>query len=326
METLILILLAAVVLYIIAGVKKVSQGTVCVVESLGKYNKTAQPGIFFWPPITHKIRNKVLTCEQSLDIPPQDVITKDNVQVKSDSCIFFEVVDPKRFTYGINNWQNAMTALCISALRSFFGQITLDEAQTRRQQITAQVQTALDEATDKWGIKVNRVEIQKFILPHSIQESMSRQKKAEQEKREQVTLAEAAKESAIINAQKNKEVARMNAEAKRDAASLNAEASRIAVVQKAEAERQAEILKAEAAKEVRLREAEAEAEAIRIVEQAKADGIRMINAATPTDGAVQIKALDTFLTAANSPTTQMVIPSDIQKLVGQTLEGKKVKK
>lgn len=326
MGTLFMLLAAAVVLLVIVGVKKVSQGSVYVVENLGKFSKIAEPGIFFCMPFYSRVRNKVLICEQSLDIPPQTVITKDNVQLKSDSCIFFTVVDPMKFTYCVQNWQNAMSALCIASLRNFFGQITLDEAQTSRQQITAQVQNTLDIATQKWGIKVNRVEIQKFELPFNIRESMERQKKAEQEKREQVILAEAAKESAILNAEKNKQVAVMNAEAKRDAAALNAEASRIAVIQKAEAERQAEILRAEAEKEVKIKEAEAEAEAIRMVEQAKADGIRMINAATPSDGCVQIRAFDTFLRAANSPTTQMVIPSDIQKLVGKTLEGSKGKK
>lgn len=325
METLIIAIVFAGLLFVIVGIKKVSQGSVCVVERLGKYDRIANPGLFFCFPFIQRIRNKVLTCEQNLDIPPQAVITKDNVQLKSDSCIFFTIIDPVKFTYAVSNWQNAMSALCISALRSFFGQVTLDEAQTSRSQITTQVQNSLEQATINWGIKINRVEIQKFELPRNIKESMERQKKAEQEKREQVILAEAAKESAIMNAEKNKQVARMNAEANRDAANLKAEAARIAIVQKAEAEKQAEILRAEAAKEVSIIEAQAEAEAIRIIEQAKANGIRMINQASPSDGCVQIKAFDTLLHAANSPTTQMVMPSDIQTLLGQTLEGKKRK-
>ena len=216
--------------------------------------------------------------------------------------------------------------MAISTLRSVIGKLDLEQCLQSRAEISTQMTRELDEATDKWGIKVTRVEIKTFQPPRNIQDAMERQMKAERERREQLTMAQAAKEAAILDAQKNKEVQILNAEAARSAAELNAEANRIAIVQKAEAEKEAMLLRAEAEKQVALRKAEAQAEAIRLTEIAKAEGIKAINAATPTDATLRVKAYDAFRDASHGEATKIIIPSDLQGIVGMASAVKSVLK
>ena len=305
-----------VVIILIKTVRIVPQAQVWVVEYLGSYDTTWDAGLHFKTPFFRSIRKKVPLCELSYDVPPQRVITKDNVQIEADSFMFFNVFNPQAFTYNVQDPSSAMNALCVSTLRDIIGKMDLQECLSSRDAINKQMTLALDEATDKWGIKVTRVEIKNFTPPRNIMESMERQMKADREKREQLIRAQGDKDSAILEAQKNKEVQRLNAEAARDAAELNAEAARIAMVKKAEAEKEAAILRADAAKEVKLKEAEATAEAIRIVESAKADGIRAVNASAPSEAVLRLKAYDAFSQAANGQATKIIVPSDLQGIVG----------
>jgi regulator of protease activity HflC (stomatin/prohibitin superfamily) len=310
------ILVAIIVLIVIKGVVIVPESYVYVREHLGSFDKILTPGLSFCMPFFKSIRKKVPTCEMTYDVPPQKVITKDNVQITADSFVFFNVFDAQKFTYGVQNPAQALSTLSQSTLRDFIGKMTLDECLSSRDTISKQMTRELDIATDKWGIKVTRVEIKTFEPPRNIMESMERQMKAEREKREQLILAEAAKQTAILDAEKNKKVACLNAEAARDAAELNAEATRIALVKKAEAEKEASLLRAEAAKSVKLKNAEAEAEAIRIVDHARAEGIKAVNASNPTEQVLRLKAFDAFAQAANGQATKIIVPSDMQGVIG----------
>lgn len=316
MVVLVIILLIVFILVLASSVCIVPQAQNWVVERLGTFHVIWGSGLHFKWPVIYTIRKKVTTSECTFDVPPQQVITKDNVSITADSFIFYRIQDPKAFTYGVNDPSSAMSTLAISTLRDIIGKMDLEECLSSRDMINKRITVPLDEATDKWGIKVTRVEVKNFTPPRNIQESMERQMKAERERREQVIRAQADKEASLLEAEKNKSVMIMNAEAAFEAAQKNAEAERIAIVQKAQAEREAALLLAEAEKEVEIKKAQAQAEAIRIVQQANADGIRAINAASPSEAALRLKAYEAFSTAANGQATKIIVPSEIQNMVG----------
>ena len=321
---LLITLIVVFIIIIIRAVRTVPQDQVWVIERLGQYSGNWDAGLHIAVPFLDRVARKVPKPEQIFDVPPSPAITKDNVQITSDSFLFFNIFNAQAFTYGVSDIRSSLSNLTTSSLRNIIGTLTLEECLSSREKISQQMTMILDEATDKWGIKVNRVEIKTFTAPRDIQESMERQKKAESEKREKVIKAQADKEASIMNAEKEKEVAILNAQAAKESAALKAEANRIAVVQAAEAEKEAMLLRAEAAKEAEIKKAEAQAESIRIVENAKAEGIRAINGSAPTEAALRLKAYDAFAQAANGQATKIIIPSDMQGIVGMASAVKDV--
>ena len=293
----------------------VPQSHLFVIERMGRFETVWDAGMHFRAPF-ETVRNKVPKFEMNFDAPPQPVITKDNVSITADSFMFFTIFNANLYTYGVGDVRASLNALCVSTLRDIIGKMDLEQCLSSRDAISKQMTQSLDQATDKWGIKVTRVEIKTFTPPRNIMESMEKQMKAERDKREQLILAEAAKQTAILDAEKNKKVACLNAEAARDAAELNAEATRIALVKKAEAEKEAALLRAEAAKAVKLKNAEAEAEAIQIVDHARAEGIKAVNASNPSDQVLRLKAFEAFAQAANGQATKIIVPSDMQGVIG----------
>ncbi|MGN1072890.1 MAG: SPFH domain-containing protein [Bradymonadia bacterium] len=312
----VLIIIVFFVIVLIKSFRIVPQAQVWVVERLGSFHGCIGNGPHVMLPFLDRVRNKIALSELTYDVPPQPVFTKDTVSITADSFIFYTVFDPQKATYGVLDLGSAMNALAVSTLRNVIGKMDLELCLRSREEISNQMTKDLDVATDKWGIKVNRVEIKTFQPPRDIQASMERQMKADRERREQIIRAEAEKSAAILDAEKEKQVAILNAQAARESAELTAEANRIAIVQKAEAEKEATLLRAEAAKQTRIRQAEAEAEAIRIVELAKAEGLRAINAAAPSDAAMRLKAYDAFAKAADGQATKIIVPSDMQGIVG----------
>lgn len=324
MEIALIVVLVVFVIMIIRMVRTVPQDQRWVVERLGRFHDVWDPGIHLaWPFIDH-VSKRVPTPEQIFDVPPSPGITKDNVQVMADSFLFFRILDPKMFAYGVSDVRSSLANLAVSSLRNIIGTMDLEECLSSRDKINSQMTLVMDKATDPWGIKVIRVEIKTFTPPRDIQESMERQMKAEREKRETVIRAEADKQAAITNAEKEQRVAILNAEAARDAAALKAEANKIAIVQSALAEKEAMLTRAEAAKQAEIKKAEAQAEAIRIVESAKAEGLRAINASAPTEAALRLKAYDAFAQAANGQATKIIVPSDMQGIVGMASAVKDV--
>ena len=261
----------------------VPQASAWVLEFLGKYYGTWTAGLHFKVPILFKVAKKVSLKEQVADFEPQPVITKDNVTMMVDSVVFFEVFDAKLFSYGVERPIAAIENLSATTLRNIIGSMTLDETLTSRDSINGQITTILDEATDKWGIKVNRVEVKNIQPPRSIQDAMEKQMRAEREKREAILTAEGKKQSAITLA---------------------------------EGEKEAAILRADAVKEQRIREAQGEAEALLAVQQAKAEAIKLINEANPSDGYLKLMSFDTAAKMADGQATKIVVPSDIANLAG----------
>ena len=290
----IIIALVVILLYIFTCVKIIPQGSAAVLQRLGRYYKTWETGIHFKVPFLDRIEKMVIIKEQVADFPPQPVITKDNVKMQIDTVVFYQITDCKLFTYGHANPMAAIENLTATTLRNIIGEMELDSTLTSRDIINTKMRAILDEATDPWGIKVNRVELKNIIPPREIQEAMEKQMKAERERREAILRAEGEKKSAILIAEGQKE----------------------SKILGAEADKQAAILKAEAIKEAKIREAEGEAEAIRKVQQATADGIRMINEANPDQGVLAIKSLEAFEKAADGQATKIIIPSEIQGLAG----------
>lgn len=265
-----------------------------VVERLGGYQATWDVGIHFKVPFIDRIAKRILLKEQVVDFPPQPVITKDNVTMRIDTVIFYQITDPKLFAYGVDNPIVAIENLTATTLRNIIGDLELDETLTSRETINTKMRASLDSATDPWGIKVNRVELKNIIPPAEIQDAMERQMKAEREKRESILRSQGEKESAILVAQGKKEAAILDAEA----------------------EKQAAILRAEAKRESMIREAEGQAEAIKTVQQASADGIRMLNDAQASKEVLQLKSLEAFSKAADGKATKIIIPSEIQGMAG----------
>ena len=289
-----IVLLVVVVIVMISCVNVVPQAHAYVVERLGGYQATWDVGIHFKVPFIDRIAKRILLKEQVVDFPPQPVITKDNVTMRIDTVIFYQITDPKLFAYGVDNPIVAIENLTATTLRNIIGDLELDETLTSRETINTKMRASLDSATDPWGIKVNRVELKNISPPAEIQDAMERQMKAEREKRESILRSQGEKESAILVAQGKKEAAILDAEA----------------------EKQAAILRAEAKRESMIREAEGQAEAIKTVQQASADGIRMLNDAQASKEVLQLKSLEAFSKAADGKATKIIIPSEIQGMAG----------
>ena len=276
--------LILVILIILAScVKVVPQATALVMERLGAYNGTWPVGIHFKVPIIDRVAKKVTLKEQVVDFAPQPVITKDNVTMRIDTVVFFEITDPKLYAYGVENPIMAIENLTATTLRNVIGDLELDETLTSRETINTQMRATLDVATDPWGIKVNRVELKNIIPPAAIQDAMEKQMKAEREKKSAILRAEGQKESMVLQAEGDKEAA---------------------------------ILRAEAKKEATIREAEGQAEAIRAIQKANAQGIESIKAAKADNAVIQLKSLEAFAKAADGKATKIIIPSEIQGMAG----------
>ena len=288
------VILAILIIVIIANIKIVSQATAQVVERLGSYRTTWHTGLHFKIPFIETIAKKVNLMEQVVDFPPQPVITKDNVRMQIDTVVFFQITDCKLYTYGVANPLMAIENLTATTLRNIIGELDLDQTLTSRDIINTKMRAILDEATDPWGIKVNRVELKNIIPPREIQDAMEKQMKAERERRELILKAEGEKNSTILVAEGQKQK----------------------MILAAEAEKAAAILKAEAIKEAKIKEAEGESEAILKIQEATAQGIRMINDAAPSEAVLKIKSLEAFEKAADGQATKIIIPSSIQGIAG----------
>jgi len=291
----VLIGLAILILIILAScIRIVPQAYALVVERLGGFQGTWGVGLHLKMPIIDRVAKRVTLKEQVVDFAPQPVITKDNVTMRIDTVVFFQITDPKLFAYGVENPLMAIENLTATTLRNIIGDLELDETLTSRETINTKMRATLDVATDPWGIKVNRVELKNIIPPSAIQDAMEKQMKAERERRESVTRAEGEKRATILVAEGKKESAILDAEA----------------------EKQAAILRAEAKREATIKEAEGQAEAILRIQQANADGIRFIKESAPDAAVLQIKSLEAFAKAADGKATKIIIPSNIQELAG----------
>lgn len=298
----ILIILILAIAIVASCIKIVPQAQAYVVERLGAYQDTWSVGLHFKVPIVDKVAKRVLLKEQVADFPPQPVITKDNVTMRIDTVVFFQITDPKLFTYGVENPIMAIENLTATTLRNIIGDLELDQTLTSRETINAKMRASLDIATDPWGIKVNRVELKNIIPPAAIQDAMEKQMKAERERREAILRAEGEKKSSILRAEGHKE----------------------SMILEAEAEKEAAILNAEAKKEATIREAEGQAEAILKVQRATADGLRAIREAGADEAVIKLKSLEAFEKAADGKATKIIIPSEIQNLAGLVTSIKEI--
>jgi len=283
-----------ILLVLASSVRIVPQAYAYVVERLGGYQATWEVGIHIKIPLIDKVAKRVILKEQVVDFPPQPVITKDNVTMKIDNVIFFQITDPKLFTYGVEHPMLAIENLTATTLRNIIGDLELDETLTSREIINTKMRVSLDVATDPWGIRVTRVELKNIIPPAAIQDAMEKQMKAERERRESIINAEGQKRSAILVS-----------EGKKESAVLDAEGEKLSA-----------ILRAEAKKEATIREAEGQAEAIIAIHKANADGIRFLNEAAPSNAVIQLKSLEAFAKAADGKATKIIIPSEIQGFAG----------
>ncbi|RKJ81815.1 SPFH/Band 7/PHB domain protein [Butyricicoccus sp. 1XD8-22] len=278
-----LVLAIILIAFLASNIVVVPQARAYVVERLGTYQGTWETGLHFKIPLFERIARKVTLKEQVVDFPPQPVITKDNVTMQIDTVVYFQVTDSKLFTYGIESPMAAIENLTATTLRNIIGDLELDQTLTSRDIINTKMRAILDEATDAWGIKVNRVELKNIIPPAAIQESMEKQMKAERERRESILVAEGKKQSAILVA---------------------------------EGEKESTVLRAEASRLAKIKEAEGEAEALLTVQKALADSLRMLNQSEPNDQVIRLKALEAFAAAADGKATKIIIPSEIQNLAG----------
>ena len=294
MEYAIVIILVIVLMLIISNIKVVPQAYAYVIERLGGYSGPWGVGLHLKMPIIDRVAKRVLLKEQVADFPPQPVITKDNVTMRIDTVVFYQITDPKLYAYGVENPMMAIENLTATTLRNIIGELELDQTLTSRETINGKMRSLLDVATDPWGIKVNRVELKNIMPPAAIQEAMEKQMKAERERREAILRAEGEKKSAILVAEGNKESAILEAEAEKEAA----------------------ILRAEAKKEAMVREAEGQAEAILKVQNANAEGLKLLNEANPNAAVLQLKSLEAFAKAADGQATKIIIPSEIQGIAG----------
>ena len=295
MGLIILVIIIVIALLLLTScIKIVPQAKALVIERLGAYQATWSVGLHFKLPIIERVARRVDLKEQVVDFAPQPVITKDNVTMRIDTVVFYQITDPKLYAYGVENPLMAIENLTATTLRNIIGDLELDETLTSRETINTQMRASLDVATDPWGIKVNRVELKNIIPPAAIQDAMEKQMKAERERREAILRAEGEKKSTILVAEGHKESAILDAEA----------------------EKQAAILKAEAQKEATIREAEGKAEAIMKVQQANADGIRFLKEAGADEAVLTMKSLEAFAKAADGKATKIIIPSEIQSIAG----------
>ena len=294
MWIIVLALIAIIFALVISNIAVVQQSRAYVIERLGAFHSVWGVGLHFKVPFIDRIARRVSLKEQVLDYPPQPVITKDNVTMQIDTVVYFQITDPKLYTYGVEQPMMAMETLTATTLRNIIGDLELDQTLTSRDVVNTKMRAILDEATDPWGIKVNRVELKNILPPQDIQNSMEKQMKAERDRRQAILVAEGQRESAILVAQGEKESAILRASAEKEAAIL-----------KAEAERQSAILKAEG-----------EAEAIRQVQQALADSLQMLNEKAPNDNVLKLKSIEAMQKIADGKATKIIIPSEMQGLVG----------
>ncbi|MBR2935228.1 MAG: SPFH/Band 7/PHB domain protein [Oscillospiraceae bacterium] len=297
-----IILVILVIAVVAANVRVVQQSRAFVVERLGAFQSVWGVGLHFKIPFIERVVKNVSLKEQVVDFAPQPVITKDNVTMQIDTVVYFQITDPKLYTYGVEHPMSAIENLTATTLRNIIGDLELDQALTSRDHINTKMRAILDEATDPWGIKVNRVELKSIIPPREIQDAMEKQMKAERERREAILQAEGQKQSQILVAEGEKQSA----------------------ILRADAAKQAKIMEAEAEKAARIMAAEAEAEAIMKVQQATADAIKLVNEANPGEGVIKIKALEAFQAAANGKATKIIIPSELQSLAGLASTAKTV--
>ena len=283
MSIVVLVIIAVIILLLATNIRVVQQAKAVVIERLGAYHKTWGTGLHLKFPLIDRIAKTVSLKEQVADFPPQPVITKDNVTMQIDTVVYFQIMDPKLFTYGIEQPMIAIENLSATTLRNIIGELELDECLTSRDIINTKMRSILDEATDPWGIKVNRVELKNILPPEAIRLAMEKQMKAERERREAILKAEGEKQAAILEAEGEKESA---------------------------------ILRADAKKQQQILEAQGEAEAILTIQKATAEGIKLINESQPSDAVVRLKSLEAFAAAANGNATKIIIPSDIQGIAG----------
>lgn len=301
--TIFMIIIILLIVYIVTScVRIVPQAQAYVIERLGAYNGTWSVGMHFKVPFIDRVAKKVLLKEQVVDFAPQPVITKDNVTMRIDTVVYYQITDPKLYAYGVDNPIMAIENLTATTLRNIIGDLELDSTLTSRETINTKMRATLDEATDPWGIKVNRVELKNIIPPTEIQNAMEKQMKAERERREAILRAEGEKKSSILRAEGHKE----------------------SMILEAEAEKEAAILNAEAKKEATIREAEGQAEAILKVQRATADGLRAIREAGADEAVIKLKSLEAFEKAADGKATKIIIPSGIQNLAGLVTSIKEV--
>ena len=291
-----------IVALLVSNVRIVPQATVFVLERLGAYYTTWETGLHFKVPIIDRIAKKISLKEQVMDFAPQPVITKDNVTMQIDTIVFYQVTDAKLYTYGVERPILAIESLTATTLRNIIGDMELDHTLTSRDVINTKITASLDQATDKWGIKVNRVELKNIVPPREIQDAMEKQMKAERERREAILKAEGEKRSKVLMAEGNKE----------------------SQILTAEAEKQAAILRAEAVKEQKIREAQGEAEAIEMINRATADALRLLNEASPTEAVLTLKAYEAFIKAADGKATKIIVPSSIQGMAGLAASLKEI--
>ncbi len=290
----VLIILILAIILIISNIRIVPQAQAYVVERLGAYHKTWEVGLNVKIPFIDKIEKKVTLKEQVVDFQPQPVITKDNVTMQIDTVVYFQITDPKLYTYGVDYPMSAIENLTATTLRNIVGDLELDQTLTSRDTVNTTMRSILDEATDPWGIKINRVELKNILPPREIQDAMEKQMKAERERREAILRAEGEKRSAILVAEGEKE----------------------AQILSAQADKEAQILLAEAKKEAQIKEAEGQAQAILTVQEATAQGIRKINESNPQNAVLTIKALEAFEKVADGKSTKIIIPSELQGIAG----------
>lgn len=294
MAYFIIAIVVVIIILVATNIKVVPQANAYVIERFGAYAATWTVGLHVKIPIMDRVANKVLLKEQVIDFRPQPVITKDNVTMQIDTVVFFQITDPKLFTYGVSNPFAAIENLTATTLRNIIGELELDETLTSRDIINSRMRSVLDEATDPWGIKINRVEVKNIIPPQDIQAAMEKQMRAERERREKILQAEGEKTSAILKAEGLKE----------------------SQILEAEARKQAMILSAEADKEAAIRRAEGEAEAILKVQEATAEGLRMLNESHPTTEVLTLKSFEALAQVADGKATKLIIPSEIQNVSG----------
>ena len=312
---IIFILVGIAVGLLVTNIRIVPQARAYVVERLGAYHATWQVGLHFKIPVIDKIARKVSLKEKVIDFPPQPVITKDNVTMEIDTVIYFQITDPKLYAYGVESPMDAIENLTATTLRNIIGELELDESLTSRELINSKIRLVLDEATDPWGIKINRVEVKNITPPRDIQTAMEKQMRAERERREAILIAEGEKKSQVLIAEGQKEAAILQAQAAKEAAILNAEA-----------EKQAAILAAEAAKEAAIREAEGQSEAILMINKATSDGLKFIKEAGADESVIALKSLEAFEKAADGQATKIIVPSEIQSLAGLATSVKEIMK
>ena len=301
---LIIVLVVLVILLLVTNIRVVPQATEFVIERLGTYYTTWETGLHFKVPLVDRVAKRISLKEQVMDFAPQPVITKDNVTMQIDTIVFYQVTDAKLYTYGVERPILAIESLTATTLRNIIGDMELDHTLTSRDVINSRITAALDQATDKWGIKVNRVELKNIVPPRDIQDAMEKQMRAERERREAILRAEGEKRSQILIAEGKKESQILNAEA----------------------EKQAAILLAEAEKEKKIREGQGEAESIMLVQKEQADAIRLLNEACPSREVLTLKAYESFMKAADGQATKIIIPSEIQGMAGLAASVKELVK